>query len=258
MKRKTVKIIGIITMGIGILIIILSFLFFDNLEKNFGASFEVLILGVFMFCLSFGTVQVTRLLGKVNREIKEAELAFGTVEERALDGYESVINKYRVFVIKREKRYTKSEYMVTSSSGIKLGHFKRERMIPNPIYCLKDLEERPLLTIRRKLITSIFYEGGEENKSKLIGKLKRPKLMDRPNYWFEDPYENKTIIIKGKGFYLYHLIKDNLKEILVFTITKRSIKVKIKPHIPDDIVISILGIATMLQIDEKHTTQIDF
>jgi len=258
-KRNTGKLIGKIILGIGLVLTIVDVSILILIEDTTNVSRYInnillilLLIGVFMILPGIFIISVTRSIGKARNQIEKAKLAFGPVEERALDGSERVINKYRVFLIK--KIYT-FEYKVMTSSEVELGYFEREGTLFHTIYRLKNLEGRPLLTIRQKTVTYIFYEGGEEDEGKFIGKLKHPTVMGKPKYWFEDQYKNKIIKLKGNGYYLYHMFKDGLKEVLVYWKGRKFIKVKIKPHIPDNIVIYILGITAIIQIDYERISR---
>ena len=101
-----------------------------------------------------------------------------------------------------------------------------------------------------------FYDGGEDDDSKLIGKLKRKLVSVKPSYWFEDPNEKKTFNMKGNIWALKYKILQEGKE--VAEISKKLFKikgtygVKIRPDISDDMAMLILGIVVMLHHEKEE------
>ena len=141
-----------------------------------------------------------------------------------------------------------------------LGYFKGKIIKVGNTYRLRDLGDKPLLTVHEKVVslrsTYKFYKGGEEDDDKLIGRLKRKLVSIKPNYWFEDPSEKKTFTMKGNIWALkYKILKDG-KE--VAEISKKLFKikgtygVKIKPDVSDDMAMLILGIVIMLHHEKEE------
>ena len=141
-----------------------------------------------------------------------------------------------------------------------LGYFKGKIIKIGNTYRLRDLQDNPLLTVHEKVVSMRssykFFEGGEEDDNKLIGKLKKKIVSIKPNYWFEDPSEKKLFTMKGNIWALkYKILKDGNE---IAEISKKLFKikgtygVKIKPDVSDDMAMLILGLVVMLHHEKEE------
>ncbi len=117
-----------------------------------------------------------------------------------------------------------------------------------------------LLTVAEKIFsmrsTYTFYQGGEKDPTREIGKMKAKIFSWRPNYWFEDPAENKTMTMKGDLWGLkYQIYKDD-KEIAgiskKFWAIRGTYGIKISPELDDETTMLVLGIVVMLHHEKEE------
>jgi uncharacterized protein YxjI len=129
-------------------------------------------------------------------------------------------------------------------------------------YRIRDLDENAVLTVHEKVIsmrsTYKFYKGGEQDDDNYIGKLKRKIVSVKPNYWFEDPNENKVFTMKGNIWRLkYKILKDKkvvaeIHKKLFKSLIKGTYGIKMSPDLDDDSALLILGIVLMLHHEKEE------
>ncbi len=170
------------------------------------------------------------------------------------------LTKQREFLLQEKLMSFKDKVKVMTPDREELGYFKGKLIKIGNTYRLRDLSDNALLTVHEKVVsmrsTYKFYEGGEEDEDKLIGKLKKKLVSVKPKYWFEDPNETKQFTMKGNIWALkYKIIKEG-KE--VAEISKKLFKikgtygVKINPAVSDDSAMLILGIVVMLHHEKEE------
>jgi uncharacterized protein YxjI len=130
-------------------------------------------------------------------------------------------------------------------------------------YRIRELDETPILTVHEKVVslrsTYTFYRGGEQDDDKYIGKLKRKIVSVKPNYWFEDPSENKVFTMKGNIFTLkFKIIKDKkvvaeIHKKLFKSLIKGTYGIKMSPDLDDDSAMLVLGIVLMLHHEKEES-----
>lgn len=168
--------------------------------------------------------------------------------------------KQREFLLQEKLMSFKDKVKVMTPDREELGYFKGKFIKIGNTYRLRDLSDKALLTVHEKVVsmrsTYKFYEGGEDDDDKLIGKLKRKLVSVKPSYWFEDLDEKKVFTMKGNIWALkYKILKDG-KE--VAEISKKLFKikgtygVKINPDVSDDMAVLILGIVVMLHHEKEE------
>lgn len=170
------------------------------------------------------------------------------------------LTKQREFLLQEKLMSFKDKVKVMTPDREELGYFKGKLIKIGNTYRLRDLSDNALLTVHEKVVsmrsTYKFYEGGEEDEDKLIGKLKRKLVSVKPKYWFEDPNETKLFTMKGNIWALkYKIIKEG-KE--VAEISKKLFKIKgtygVKTNlaVSDDSAMLILGIVVMLHHEKEE------
>lgn len=170
------------------------------------------------------------------------------------------LTKQREFLLQEKLMSFKDKVKVMTIDREELGYFKGKLIKIGNTYRLRDLSDKALLTVHEKVVSMRsaykFYEGGEDDDDKLIGKLKRKLVSVKPSYWFEDPSEKKIFTMKGNIWALkYRILKDGKD---VAEISKKLFKikgtygVKINPDVSDDMAMLILGIVVMLHHEKEE------
>lgn len=163
------------------------------------------------------------------------------------------LKKQREFLFQEKLVSFRDKVKVMTPNREELGYFQGKIIKIGNTYRLRDLQENPIITVHEKIVSMRssykFYDGGEDDDSKLIGKLKRKLVSVKPNYWFEDPNEKKIFTMKGNIWALKYKILQEGKEVAeiskkLFKI-KGTYRVKIQPDVSDDMAILILGIVVM-------------
>ena len=170
------------------------------------------------------------------------------------------LTKQREFLLQEKLMSFKDKVKVMTPDREELGYFKGKLIKIGNTYRLRDLSDNALLTVHEKVVsmrsTYKFYEGGEDDDDKLIGKLKRKLVSVKPSYWFEDPNEKKVFTMKGNIWALkYKILKDG-KDIAEISKKLFKIKgtygVKINPDVSDDTAMLVLGIVVMLHHEKEE------
>jgi uncharacterized protein YxjI len=168
----------------------------------------------------------------------------------------------REFMLQEKMISLKDKGKIMNLDKEVIGTFAGKLIKIGNTYRIRDLDETPVLTVHEKIIsmrsTYTFYKGGEEDEDKYIGKLKRKIVSVKPNYWFEDPNENKVFTMKGNIFALKFKILKNNKEVaeihkkLFKTLLKGTYGVKVSPELDDDSAMLVLGIVLMLHHEKEE------
>jgi uncharacterized protein YxjI len=168
--------------------------------------------------------------------------------------------KAREFVLQEKLLSFRDKVKVMTKDKEELGWFVGKIISIGATFRLRDLKDNDLMTVHEKVIsvrsTYKFFKGGETDDSKLIGSLKQKIVSITPNFWFEDPNENKMFTIKGNIFKLNYTIQKDDKDIA--KIDKKLFKIKdtfgirINPDVDDYTTMIILGIVIMLQHEHEE------
>ena len=170
------------------------------------------------------------------------------------------LTKQREFLLQEKLMSFKDKVKVMTPDREELGYFKGKLIKIGNTYRLRDLNDKALLTVHEKVVsmrsTYKFYEGGEEEDDKFIGRLKRKLVAVKPNYWFESPSEEKIFTMKGNIWALKYKIFKDRKEIAEISKKLFKIKgrygVKISSDVSDDMAMLILGIVVMLHHEKEE------
>jgi len=172
------------------------------------------------------------------------------------------LQKTREFILQEKMISLRDKGNIMNLNKEIIGTFAGKIIKIGNTYRIRDLDENPVLTVHEKVIsmrsTYKFYKGGEEDEDKYLGKLKRKLVAVKPNYWFEDPNENKVFTMKGNIWTLkYKILKDNkvMAEIhkkLFKSLLKGTYGVKISLDLDDDSAMLILGIVLMLHHEKEE------
>jgi uncharacterized protein YxjI len=172
------------------------------------------------------------------------------------------LQKTRDFMLQEKMISLKDKGKIMNLDKEVIGTFGGKLIKIGNTYRIRDLDETPVLTVHEKVISMrssyTFYEGGEQDDDKYIGKLKRKLVSVKPSYWFEDPNENKVFTMKGNIFTLkFKILKDNkvvaeIHKKLFKSLIKGTYGIKISPDLDDDSAMLVLGIVLMLHHEKEE------
>lgn len=172
------------------------------------------------------------------------------------------LQKTRDFMLQEKMISLKDKGKIMNLDKEVIGTFGGKLIKIGNTYRIRDLDETPVLTVHEKVISMrssyTFYEGGEQDDDKYIGKLKRKLVSVKPSYWFEDPNENKVFTMKGNIFTLkFKILKDNkvvaeIHKKLFKSLIKGTYGIKMSPDLDDDSAMLVLGIVLMLHHEKEE------
>ncbi|MBY8991556.1 MAG: LURP-one-related family protein [Candidatus Lokiarchaeota archaeon] len=172
------------------------------------------------------------------------------------------LQKTRDFMLQEKMISLKDKGKIMNLDKEVIGTFAGKLIKIGNTYRIRDLDETPVLTVHEKVISMrssyTFYEGGEQDDDKYIGKLKRKIVSVKPSYWFEDPKENKVFTMKGNIFTLkFKILKDNkvvaeIHKKLFKSLIKGTYGIKMSPDLDDDSAMLVLGIVLMLHHEKEE------
>jgi uncharacterized protein YxjI len=172
------------------------------------------------------------------------------------------LQKTREFMLNEKMISLTDKGEIKSIDGVLLGTFRGKLIKIGNTYRIRDLDEVPILTISEKIISLRssykFYRGGEKEDDKLIGQLKRKLISIKPNYWFEDPNENRVFTMKGNLMTLkFKILKDGkevaeIRKKLWKSLLKNTFGIKMSPDLDDESAMLILGIVIMLHHEKEE------
>lgn len=170
--------------------------------------------------------------------------------------------KTREFMLQEKMVSLRDKGKIMNLNKEVIGTFAGKLIKIGNTYRIRDLDENAVLTVHEKVIsmrsTYKFYKGGEQDDDNYIGKLKRKIVSVKPNYWFEDPNENKVFTMKGNIWRLkYKILKDKkvvaeIHKKLFKSLIKGTYGIKMSPDLDDDSALLILGIVLMLHHEKEE------
>lgn len=197
-----------------------------------------------------------------DHEIKGLSNIIGFLKKKNEGLIKMSLQKTRDFMLQEKMISLKDKGKIMNLDKEVIGTFAGKLIKIGNTYRIRDLDETPVLTVHEKVISMrssyTFYEGGEQDDDKYIGKLKRKIVSVKPSYWFEDPKENKVFTMKGNIFTLkFKILKDNkvvaeIHKKLFKSLIKGTYGIKMSPDLDDDSAMLVLGIVLMLHHEKEE------
>lgn len=135
------------------------------------------------------------------------------------------LQKTREFIFRKPTSKLYKSQILNADKEV-IGTYERKQV--GDTYHIRDLNGNPIMTIHKNVIffkkfflssmryTYDFYKGGVEDENKFLGKLRSEETVNwlypvikKGQAWFEDPNENKVLMLIGKSYRTFKILKDD-------------------------------------------------